>query len=70
MDLHKILTEIKSYKNINREAVLAKYIQERLNNSLVSYYKELDKSLQYAAARGNSKRAEMKVLKKINNGKE
>lgn len=66
MNLNKVIEQIGAHKNSDREAVLTKYIQERLNNSLSTYYKELDKSLIYAAARSNSERAEIKVLKKIN----
>ena len=63
MNLNKILDDLSKYKNnSNKEEVLKKYIQIRLTKSLDSYYKELDKSINYFYSR----KQDIKMLKKIN----
>ena len=65
MDLNKILNDLSKYKNnSDKEEVLKKYIQMRLTKSLDSYYKELDKSINYFYSR----KQDAKMLKKINKG--
>ena len=65
MDLNKILDDLSKYKNnSDKEEVLKKYIQIRLTKSLDSYYKELDKSINYFYSR----KQDAKMLKKINKG--
>lgn len=63
MNLNKILDDLSKYKNnSDKEEVLKKYIQIRLTKSLDSYYKELDKSINYFYSR----KQDVKMLKKIN----
>ena len=63
MNLNKILDDLSKYKNnSDKEEVLKKYIQIRLTKSLDSYYKELDKSINYFYSR----KQDIKMLKKIN----
>ena len=63
MNLNKILDDLSKYKNnSDKEEVLKKYIQIRLTKSLASYYKELDKSINYFYSR----KQDVKMLKKIN----
>ena len=63
MNLNKILDDLSKYKNnSDKEEVLKKYIQIRLTKSLDSYYKELDKSMNYFYSR----KQDIKMLKKIN----
>jgi len=61
MELNKILEELQKYKTNDRSQVLANRVQERLNNSLKTYYEELSKSLNYLYARND-----LKVIKKLN----
>ena len=56
MNLNKILDDLSKYKNnSDKEEVLKKYIQIRLTKSLDSYYKELDKSINYFYSRKQSR---------------
>lgn len=62
MDLFKVLDELKEYSKKDREEQLVYYINKRLNDSLSSYYDELDKSRQQIEALESYS----KVLKKLN----
>ena len=63
MNLNKSLDDLSKYKNnSDKKEVLKKYIQIRLTKSLDSYYKELDKSINYFYSR----KQDIKMLKKIN----
>ena len=60
-NLQLILRYLELHKN-NKEALLYKYINERLNKSLISYYKELQNSINFLDLKNESL-----VLNGINN---
>lgn len=55
-----MLNDLQGYKR-NKDDLLLHYINERLDTSLVNYYKDLDNSLNYL-----SRRNELRLLKKLN----
>lgn len=60
MDLLYILNEMKDYKR-PKEDLLVLYINERLNKSLQTYYKELSSSVLFLSSKD-----EMQVCKCLN----
>lgn len=59
-NLNKILEELSDYKKDNAK-LIEYYINKRLNDSLVTYYDTLQKSVDFFASKD-----ELKVLKKLN----
>lgn len=58
--LYNIIKELSFYKR-NKNDLLAQYINERLNKSLQTYYKELIDSFDYLKYKDSSN-----ILKKLN----
>lgn len=58
--LYNIIKELSSYKR-NKNDLLAQYINERLNKSLQTYYKELIDSFDHLKYKDSSN-----ILKKLN----
>ena len=59
MNLDIILKELQEYKR-DKKTLLPFYIQERLNKSLLTYYKQLTNSIRYY-----DRKDELRILKKL-----
>ena len=65
-NIKEIIAELKNYSNKNKQQILAQSIQERLDQSLNSYYADLQKafeSIDYYNEKHN-----LSVVKKLNKG--
>ena len=61
-----IIAELKNYSNKNKQQILAQSIQERLDQSLKSYYSDLQKAFESIDYYNNTHN--LTVVKKLNKG--
>ncbi len=59
MNLDNVLDELQKYKR-DKKTLLSVYIQDRLNKSLLTYYKQLTSSIRYY-----DRKDELRILKKL-----
>ena len=59
MNLDNVLDELQKYKR-DKKTLLSVYIQDRLNRSLLTYYKQLTSSIRYY-----DRKDELRILKKL-----
>ena len=59
MNLDNVLYELQKYKR-DKKTLLSVYIQDRLNKSLLTYYKQLTSSIRYY-----DRKDELRILKKL-----
>lgn len=57
----KMLSELSQYKNSDKEELMLKYINERLDRSFQSYEADIKRGVEYLNYRN-----ELRVLKKLN----